>query len=105
MNWKDYITTKTFEQVELIRAIKILRDEGIERFSAKDIAERCGIASADFGGAFGALANPSGEFPPLVEKSLRKRIKTSEGGRRYAQLWKTNENIDWESLGSSLEAL
>jgi hypothetical protein len=92
----DFLGSKTQEQIKMIKAILILRESGIKIFSAKDVSEKCGIPSQDFGGAFKSIANQAGNFPALILKSGRERIEMADDERRYIQ-------FDWESLKEALK--
>lgn len=98
----NFLGTKTQEQIKMVKAIVMLKNQGVKLFSAKKVSEKCGIPSRDFGGAFKALANPAGKFPPLVLKAGRERVEMTSDERRYIQLWRSNPEFDWESLGKTL---
>lgn len=100
---RDFLGRKTEEQIKLIKALLMLKNKGRKKFSSKDISEICGIPSKNFAGAFMALANPCGKFPPLVLRAGRERIETTSGDRRYVQLWKINSDFDWRTLGEEIK--
>ncbi len=99
----NFLGSKTQEQIKMIKAIVMLKDKGVKSFSAKEVSEKCGIPSRDFGGAFKALANQAGEYGPLVLKAGRKRVDMTNDERRYLQLWRINPKFDWKKLEENLE--
>ena len=70
----NFLGKKTQEQIKMIKAIVMLKNDNIKIFSAKKVSEKCNIPSRDFGGAFKSLANPAGEFPSLVLKACREQV-------------------------------
>jgi len=100
---EKFIGTKTKEQIKMIKAINMLKREGVKEFSSKDISAKCGIPSKKFGGAFRALVNKSGDFPALVLRANKERVEKTNRKRGYTQLWKINPDFDWSTLDKTLK--
>lgn len=99
----NFLGSKTRDQIEMVRAILILKNKNTKTFSARKISELCGIPSRNFAGAFMALANPCKGFFPLVLKAGREEITTTKGRRYYIQLWRVNPDFNWTALGEELK--
>ena len=99
----DFLGKKTQEQIKMVKAIIMLKDKGLKTFTAKQVSEKCGIPSKDFGGAFKSLANKARNYPPLVLKAGRERIDMADHERRYIQLWRINPNFNWDALDETLK--
>lgn len=99
----NFLGSKTRDQIEMIKAIVMLKNKGAKSFSSREISELCGIPSKNFAGAFMALANVCGNFQPLIFRAGREKVETTKGDRRYIQLWRINPEFDWINLENLLK--
>lgn len=104
---EDFLGRKTRDQIEMIKALVSLENNGKPTFSAYDISQLCGINTKKFAGAFVSLANLyNGTIEALILRCGREKIELTNNTRRYVQMWKINPEFKkkyWDSLVKALK--